>query len=63
MRSIRRYSFAGEDWIDNPYFGAPSEELDKLTEYKAEYQKSACRVIFMNLPDPIVPWESSEARS
>src|ERR1700730_14572485 len=63
VRSIQRYSFAGEDWIDNPYFGATAEELDELTEYNEEYQRSACRVIWMDLPAPIVPWEPSEAIS
>jgi hypothetical protein len=62
VRSIQRYSFDGADWMDNPYFGATAEEMDKLGEYNQAYQRSARRVIWAGLPAPIVRWTSTEAK-
>jgi hypothetical protein len=57
VRSIQRYSFDGEDWVDNPYFGATAEDIAMLSKYS-----ETCRVVWMKLPAPIVPWTPSEGK-
>jgi hypothetical protein len=64
VRRIKRYSFAGENWINNPYFGAAAEELDGLTQYNESYQASMFRMRFRgDFVPKIVPWSPSETET